>query len=59
MEFLLQLLAELFSSPSPEALKTDIKPVSKPIEPEVVPSPFKPQTPEAGAEGLFGLMQFH
>ncbi len=59
MEFLLQLLAELFSSPSPEALKTDIKPVSKLIEPEMESTPLNPQMAEAEAAGLFGLIQFH
>ena len=57
MEFLLQLLAELFSSPSPEALKADIKPVQK--APEVAHSPETVQAPEEEAAGFFGLMQFH
>ncbi len=55
MEFLLQLLAELFSSPAPEEFKTDIKPVQK----EVIREPESIQTSEEEVAGFFGLMQFH
>ncbi len=60
MEFLLQLLAELFPSVSPEEINSNIMPVQKEAVTAEEPVQASKEVPvEDDLAGFFGVMQFH
>lgn len=59
MEFLLQLLAELFPTPVQGIEEPEIKPVIIESVPVSQIAQAEAKTAEDDLHGLFGLMQFH